>query len=563
MSKIGMKIIRFVAFLVVIIAVVASVSYTYIFGNMEGKLKDSVKSCVTGAMKSIDAEKLDKIIKGESQDIPEYNEVLNSMLLYKARTDVTDFYIMKKDDDKTASFVIDASPDPVDFMEKYDMDEDMINAFNGNISVSSEPTTDDWGTSLSAFAPIKNSSGQIIAIVGADYYINMFQDMRNLFLRILIGGIGFTVVLSVIVIYMFSKQLKHNIDTIKTGMNGMADGDLTHSINVKSRDELEEIGNSLDSFRKRVGNMLTGIKENMNRVYDESRSLKRISGEMSISTANVSSAIQEVAKSSTNQASDIMNINGAFDDFGQSIEHIVGLVGDFDKRARNIERKSNEGSGNISLLLSSIDKLNDRFMNVGNKVQGLEGSIKRINDITNLINSIAEQTNLLALNAAIEAARAGEAGRGFSVVADEIRTLAEQSKASSEDINQLIGNISVESGEVAADMDIANSEMQDQTQIINKVASSFKEIIEDIQKLMPEVDKVNSSVAEADSRKDTITGNLESSSASAQEVSASSEEIASLSEGLSTSTGEVAQAAKKLSSMMDSLKEMLNKFKTE
>jgi methyl-accepting chemotaxis protein len=542
---------------------ILSVSYVYVFNKEEEKIRATLKSCIEESIKSIDGDKLDKIIKSNSKDIPEYNEMLNSMLLFKAKNDIKNFYTWKKQDDKTVLFIVDASPEPADFLEKYDMEDEMLAAFNGKVSTDDKIYTDKWGATLSAYAPIKNSLGEIIAIVGVDSDASIFQDLKNQLFKILVASIGITIFISAGVVSIFSMRLKRNVGSIKNSVNKMSNGDLTESIKLNTKDEIGEIGYLLNDFREKISDTLNNIMSSVSDVNLESKSLSQISSEMSSSSQNVSAVIQEVAGSSTNQASEIISMNEIFSDFGQSIEHIVQLMGSLYERSNTIKVKSTKSSSTIDTLLKTIVGLNAHFKDVTTKIQGLSSSITKINDITNLINNIAEQTNLLALNAAIEAARAGDAGRGFSIVADEIRKLAEQSKESAQSINELLKNLSSESNSVVVDTEKVDYQMLNQTKIINDVAVSLKEIMTDIEQLLPEIQTANSSIVDANNRKGNIICSVETLSSVAEEISASSEEIAALSEGLSTSTMEVAYASENLVHMMNKVTDNINKFKTK
>ncbi|WPC39267.1 methyl-accepting chemotaxis protein [Clostridium sp. JS66] len=131
----------------------------------------------------------------------------------------------------------------------------------------------------------------------------------------------------------------------------------------------------------------------------------------------------------------------------------------------------------------------------------IKESNSKLNLLTDSINDISYQTNLLALNASIEASRAGEAGRGFSVVTDEIRILAEQSKMSSQNISELLKNVSKQSSNVVTDTKNVDFQFSNQIGIVNSIASSFSEIISDIEKLLPGISLVNKSIIEANNKK--------------------------------------------------------------
>jgi Methyl-accepting chemotaxis protein len=232
-----------------------------------------------------------------------------------------------------------------------------------------------------------------------------------------------------------------------------------------------------------------------------------------------------------------------------------------DSNSREISLMAKESSSEMGELNQSVTKVSNSFKTFNGKIIGLGKDINEINEITNIINSIADQTNLLALNAAIEAARAGEAGRGFSVVADEIRKLAEQSKVSSENISRLINEISQNTDVIVHDSVDMDDELVNQVKIINSSIISFKKIIEAVNEVIPKIETVKNSAEDIDKDKTTILVRVDGVSSVSLEVSASSEEISASSEEMSASTEEVAAASQVLNNMTKEMLEEVNKFK--
>lgn len=562
MSKLGAKILKLVSFTSTIIVLISLISYFIVFKNVEIQLKDKAKQSVTESINVIDKDKVEKIIKDKSDKSKEYSEVLNSMITFKAKKDIKNFYVYVKKDDKMAQFLLDASPEPSEYMEDYEMVDEMKAAFDGKILVDNEPYTDKWGTYVSAYAPIKNSSGQVIASIGVDEDISTFQNIKKSFVIISILEIVVAAIISLISVWLFSKKLKYSINMIESKLMNMSEGDLRGDIHLKTKDEISQIANFLNNFRLNISDILISIKDHVCNVHEDSKGLYTISEEMSSSAENVSLIIGNISENSAKQASDIFNIKENFNEFGKSIENTAKMMGEFDVMATNIKEKSKESNSKLTLLTNSINDLNIKFKSVVEKIENLGSNIDKINDITNLINDISDQTNLLALNASIEASRAGEAGRGFSVVADEIRILAEQSKISSKNISELLKNVSKQSSNVVTDTKNVDSQFSNQIGIVNSIASSFSEIISDIEKLLPGINLVNKSIIEANNKKSIIINNLQDSSSSAEEISTASREIAALTEELSSSTEEVANASEKLLHMVDNVMNNVNKFKT-
>jgi methyl-accepting chemotaxis protein len=215
----------------------------------------------------------------------------------------------------------------------------------------------------------------------------------------------------------------------------------------------------------------------------------------------------------------------------------------------------------LSALIETINIISNSFDNVSGKIQGLGIKISEINKITDVINSIAAQTNLLSLNASIEAARAGDAGRGFAIVAEEIRKLAEQSKSSSNDINRLIQDISKETSIVVSTTNGVNDDLKQQTNVIEVSVDNFKKIIEAINAILPQIEEINSTVEEINNEKDQIVKTIHSTASISEENSASSEEIAASTQEVTVSAENLANTAQLLADNYNNLIKQVNNFK--
>ncbi|MBU3097690.1 MULTISPECIES: methyl-accepting chemotaxis protein [Clostridium] len=411
------------------------------------------------------------------------------------------------------------------------------------------------------YVPIKDGTGKVVGIwfVGVSK-ASINNNITSLMLKILMINIVI-LILSIILVVVFVNTLKKNINIISTSLNSVAKGNLEGTCIVKSKDEFGEIADYVNAMILNLKEIVQKLQDSSKMVDSSSSNLLGISTEMSSVSENIANSIQEVAGGTGNQASDMMSITSLLNSFGDEIELIALKISNVNQSSGYINTMASESSEGMESLISSIKKVKDAFDDFTTRFNLLGVNLNKVNEITDYIKGISEQTNLLALNAAIEAARAGEAGRGFSVVADEIRKLAEQSKESSESINGLINTISNENKIITSSTDIMLSEISNQVIVINSATDSFRGILVAVSDVIPKIVEVNDSISTINKDKNIIIDKIESSSAIAEEISASAQEIAAASEQLNASSQEVAATAHILNSMTGEILDIGNKFK--
>ena len=377
----------------------------------------------------------------------------------------------------------------------------------------------------------------------------------------------FSIILAISLFVIFvntlviSKIIKASVNNFTKILKVFSSGDLSAKI---PRDEKSEFGimkKELALATDSIVSILSSIKSNTNSMSEQATSVYAISEEMNASSQEVSNAIEGVATGSSSQADGLISMVTVLNNFGSAIDNIVYSVKNVDKDSKNVNVKAQNSNKQLRILINSVDEMKLSFKEVTTKIDNLGISINKINEITNLINNIADQTNLLALNAAIEAARAGEAGRGFSVVADEIRKLAEQSKSSSTDINNLLSLISTETDGVVKTTTLVNTQLENQVIVIKDSITSFKEIITSIENILPQIENVTTEISSINEEKTDIISKVEASSAVAEENSATAEEISASAIQMNTSSEELSKSAQLLSSMAISSLEEVNRFK--
>lgn len=376
-------------------------------------------------------------------------------------------------------------------------------------------------------------------------------------------------IILIIVLYTIANGITKPIAAITAVLKKQAELDFSPKNNSElekvynRRDELGVISRALRDMEKSVRDFIINTMDKVNLIESSSEKLDNITDQSSIAAEEIAKTIEKMAIGVNQQASDTENATG-------SIEIIDKLMGQNKENIKNIneartliDKEKLEGFNIVEELIKT-SKENDE---VTNKIYTfvIENN-KNADEIANastMIESIAEQTNLLALNAAIEAARAGEAGRGFSVVADEIRKLAEQSNLFAGKIRMVIDKLKNESNNAIEQMKEANSIVEVQNNKVKETSYKFESIAKAIETMKNMIDNLNVSSQDINDNKDKLMEIMENLFAIAQENAAGSEEASAAMEEQAASIIDIANSSKDLAKVADELKDMISRFNVQ
>lgn len=324
----------------------------------------------------------------------------------------------------------------------------------------------------------------------------------NIKMSIIIGILAFTI--SSMILYTISNNILNVVKNLVDSSQRVARGELIYDIDVKASDETGILCNNFKNMINSLKTIVDNVKVQASGTDDMSNQLTCISKEMALGIESIVLSIQNIADGTTSQSCGLDNMNEILNNFTYKLTCIIDDIKDVDSNSKEISATISGSSENIEKVISSVENVIIVFQELIEKITIVGQDINEINKITSLINQIADQTNLLALNASIEAARAGEQGRGFAVVADEIRKLAEQTKYSSQNINELIQTISIATESMIETSATVNTELSNQKTDIDIAMGSFNKTILGINDIIPKIDEINTSATSLNDEKNVI-----------------------------------------------------------
>ncbi len=338
-------------------------------------------------------------------------------------------------------------------------------------------------------------------------------------------------------------------------------GDLTQNITVKTKDEISILANSFNTMTSSLRKLISNSAEVSKQVATTSEELSTASEEVTAASEEVSSIVLEVSNSTRIQADSIEQSNIAANNMYNKINTVTTNVSNIDSYAHNTLKAAEKGILASKDAVSKINKLKSSTEKTSKEIYILNENSKEIEKIVDSISAIAEQTNLLALNAAIEAARAGEAGRGFSVVAEEVRKLAEESSHSSEQISSLILNIQENIENTVNLIEENNQEVDISVQIVNESSANFSDILNEISKVADQISQVTGLTKEVSSNVTDVINNFNTISNIANDNVVSVKEATNGTEEQTAAMEEIASSAMNLANLSDELRKSISTFK--
>ena len=501
-------------------ALLGFLAYKKSYNMLEDQIKQNTEHLASTIACKLDGNAIAEVQPGE-EGTEKYLGVSYDLTEFTETAGVEFIYTIRNSANGGMEYSIDAQiEDNAMIGDEFD-DDEAAPALSGTVVSSSEPYTDDWGTHLSAYAPVY-ADGKIMGAVGVDVSMDWVRQQTSALLRTIIISCLIVLIIGILMFFLISRALSRKFILLNDKIEDLTkgDGDLTRIIELNSGDEFEVIGGNINKLIEFIRVMLLSIHDGsskLNRtssdIADNVRGARGDAESISETMTDMSATMQETV-ASLNEINNLMtDITASFDDivkeidggrdFAHEVKGSATQIGDKAKRERN----------------TTEDKVNRMAEAVSDKIERSK-AVSLIENLTGNIIAIADQTNLLALNASIEAARAGEAGRGFAVVATEIGELANNSQSAASEIQAV-------SAEVISAVNELATEAQELLSFVNSTTlEGFSNLVNISEEYIKSAERISEMMERFSDATSQIQSNIDSIQKSTDSVNAAVENAA-------------------------------------
>ncbi len=570
MRSLRVKITLFFSCLIIL----SSIIITFVIFNSsismvkEGK-KMQLEQLVSTVVDQIYVEQYKHILE-EGENSPAYEPLRKELLEIKNVNNLEYLFTLSKktvNNEDIYYYVVDGGDKKSDTFSSFGDEEDMEvfpaikETFETGKAFSEITESEEYGVLFSYYTPIKDNKGEIVGVLGADLkgddILQLIEDKQ----KQIIITIVLIVIVSVIITIIFSRYLSNPLNKLASDMSKVTAGDLTVQCEIVNRDEIGRLSKSFNALITNMTSILTNMKTNAYVLQSQGEKLYTIVQKNDQLSTNVSQMIQDISLHAKNQKNEsILSMN--------SIEEMMKKLQEMNESSVLLMQAVNDnlsvskqGTDSMILVENQMHNIQHSIKASHDQLNKLDQQVGEISQILSMIHTISKQTNLLALNASIEAARAGAYGKGFSIVADEIRTLSEATANAVNEIAEILKHINVESKNTVQTMSESVEETEKGTKYIASTKEVFDLILQNADDIKYHIDQVaiqNERIeAESVKVKQAIEHNVDIS----KDVAEKATEIAELTIEQKNSSESVHQESQQLIDISAKINQDIAKFK--
>ncbi|MDR7670515.1 methyl-accepting chemotaxis protein [Bacillus altitudinis] len=407
---------------------------------------------------------------------------------------------------------------------------------------------------MNQFTPWNWSIG--IAVFQDEFYKELEQ--MKLYIILITAGVA---LLSMGVFYLAARGKVRLLKQVTAASKEIAAGNLERTSLKETSDEIGQLAKGFNHMSGELRALVSGLQETSSQLVESATDLSAISEETSASSEEIGRAIGDISTGTLHQASDLEVANQQMTQFNQSIENVKEKSDQIKRISDQSNQSSQQGQQIVQQLKQSNEQSIQASQGIRSGIEQLSTKVQDISQITDTIESISNETNLLALNASIEAARAGEHGKGFSVVASEVRNLAEQTKQSAVQIQQMIQGIKEETTATAGMMSKTMDRFAELDEAVHATEQEFNSISTSISQTIVETNAMAKELNTLLEQNDLITKAMHGAAHISQENAAAIEEITASTDEQVTAISNVAKAAERLNELSMRLNQDIARYR--